>query len=202
MAYQKIRNSRRHAITTRPDILPYTDVVKCIVDHENPKERSFNDSTWLQLATFHPEVFTRAYALKPVVQPLNIEFTQSSKTRYNFNEMLKYWMNEPRKFSQRDGNLYPVTWFREPYSLLEAMLCILYGLLNFYVFKSEWDLVTHHVLTIGKSFSWASILSLELKMAIQDYQKATARKKPNFFLPAFIIDVFYTEFQYPNFEWN
>ena len=111
-------------------------------------------------------------------------------------------MNEPSKFSQRAANLYPVTQFREAYYLLAAMLCRLYGLPNYYVFKNEWAPVSHHILATGESFSWASILSFELKMIIQDYQKATTRKKPNFIFSAFIIDVFCTKFQYTNFGWN
>ena len=79
------------------------------MDNENPKDRSFNDITGLQLATLCPEFFTKAYALKPAVQPLNAEFSQPSKTRYNFNEMLKSSMNEPGNFLQRDDNLYSVS---------------------------------------------------------------------------------------------
>ena len=66
-------------------------------------------------------------------------------------------MNEPNKFSQRPDDLYPVTWFREPYSLLIAMLCRLYGLPNCSVFKAEWALIAHHILTTSESFPWASI---------------------------------------------
>ena len=82
------------------------------------------------------------------------------------------------------------------------MICRIYGLPNHSVFKAEWDPVAHHVLTTGESFPWEAILSLELKMTIQDHQKATTWKKPNLFFLAFIIDVFCTEFQYPNFGWN
>ena len=45
LTYQKIWYSGLHAITSRPAILPYIDAVKWIVDHANPKDRSFNDST-------------------------------------------------------------------------------------------------------------------------------------------------------------
>ena len=89
LAYQKIRDSGLHAIATRPSILPYTDPIKWIMDNENPKDRCFNGNSWSQLATFRPEVFIKAYGLKPAIQPLNAEFAQSSKNRYNFNEMLK-----------------------------------------------------------------------------------------------------------------
>ena len=70
------------------------------------------------------------------------------------------------------------------------------------MFKAEWAPVAHHVLTTGESFPWTSILSLELKTTIQSYQKDTTIKKLNFSFSAFIIDVFYHEFQYPNLGWN
>ena len=97
------------------------------MEHTNPKYCSFNDSAGSKLANFRPDIFTRTYGLKPARQPLNLEFSQASRTRFNFDEMLKYWINEPGKFSQRKDDLYPVTLFREPYSLLAAMLCRIYG---------------------------------------------------------------------------
>ena len=107
-------------------------------------------------------------------------------------------MTEPRKFSKRKDELCPVEWFKEPYSLLEAMLCGIYGLPNCSFFKQEWAPIAHHIINIGESFPWASILSLKLKNAIQEFQKATAKKKPNFYLTAFIVDVFCADFHYPN----
>ena len=82
------------------------------------------------------------------------------------------------------------------------MLCRLYGLPNCYVFKSKWAPVAHHVLATDDSFPSESMLALELKISIQDYQKATARKKPNFFFSAFIYDILCAEFEYPNLEWK
>ena len=60
---------------------------------------------------------------------------------------------------------------------------------------------------MGESFPLASILSLEIKNAIQEFQKATARKKPNFYLSAFIVDIFCAnifcvEFCFPNMGWS
>ena len=190
MDYKRIKDSGLHSIASKPAILPYNYAVKWITEHVNPKDCSFNDSTGSQLANFHFEVFTRVYALKPAIQPLTIECAQSSKTRFNFEEMLKSWMHEPGKLLQRADDLYPVTWFKDPYSLLAAMLCRLYHLPNSFVFKDEWAPVGHHVLETNDSFPWASILSLELKKSIQAYQKATSRKKPNFFFSAFIFYVF------------
>ena len=111
-------------------------------------------------------------------------------------------MHQPSKFSQSSEDLYPVTWFKEPYSLLAAMLCRLYGLPNCSVFTVEWAPIAHHVLATNNSFLWESILSLELKNSIQDYQKATTKNKSNFFFSSFIYGIFCTEFQYPNLGWN
>ena len=144
------------------------------MEHANPTDHSFNDIAGLQLATFLPRVFIRAYRLKPIRKPIDADFVRASKTKFNFVEMLKSWMSEPNKFPHRKYDLYPITWFKEPYSLLAAMLCRLYGLPNFYVFKDEWDPMAHHILTTGESFPWASILSLDLRTTIQIYQKATA----------------------------
>ena len=111
-------------------------------------------------------------------------------------------MAEPHKFSQRKDEIYPVEWFKEPYSLLAAMLCRLYGLPNCSYFKEEWASISHHVITTGKSLPWASILSLELKTTIEEFQKDTARKKSNFFFYAYIVDIFCAEFHYPNMGWS
>ena len=111
-------------------------------------------------------------------------------------------MSNPDNFSQRKDDLYLVDRFREPYSLLETMFCRLYSLPNCSYFKAEWVLITHHILTIGESLPWVYIISLELKTTIQDYKKSTAKKKPNFFFLAVIVDVFCAEFHYPNLGWN
>ena len=46
------------------------------------------------------------------------------------------------------------------------------------------------------------MLSLELKIYIQEYKKATIRKKSNFFFSAFIYDILCAEFEYPNLGWK
>ena len=107
------------------------------------------------------------YALKPFIQLLNVDFIKSAKSRHNFHQMLKSWMNEPRKFSQRKDEIYSIEWFKEPYSLLVAMLCRLYSLPNCSYFKEQWALISRHIISIGESLPWASILSLELKTTIQ-----------------------------------
>ena len=89
IVYERIRDSGLHMIAARPTILPYNDVVRWIVDHANVKYRSFNTSTGSQLANFHSKTFVRIYALKPFTQVLDVYFVKASKSRFNFNQMLK-----------------------------------------------------------------------------------------------------------------
>ena len=133
--YERIRDCGLHMIVARPPILPYNDVVRWIIDHANVKDRSFNTSTGSQLANFRSKIFVRIYALKPYTQLLDADFVNTAKSKFNFDQMLKSWMNEPRKFSKRKDELYPIEWFEEPYSLLAAILCGLYGLPNCSFFK-------------------------------------------------------------------
>ena len=146
--------------------------------------------------------FVKNYALKPFRQLLNADFVKDAKSRYNFDEMFKYWMNEPCNFYWRKYDLYPIEWLKEPYSMLDEILCRLYGLPNDSYFKEECASIAHHVINTRESLPWASILSLVLKTTIQYFQKATAMKKPNFFFFAYIVDIFCVELHYPNLGWN
>ena len=134
-------------ISMRPTVLPYNDAVRWIIDHANPKYYSFYTSTRFLLANFHSENFVKNYALKPFRQLLNADFIKAAKSRYSFDQILKSWMTKPHKLSQRKDDLYPIEWFKEPYSLLAAMFCRLYGLSNSSYFKEEWALISHHVIT-------------------------------------------------------
>ena len=97
--YERIRDSCIHMIAARPVVLPYNDAVRWIIDHANPKYRYFNNSTAFLLASFHSKTIVKIYALKKFRQLLNADFVKAAKSRFNFDQMLKSWMVEPRKFS-------------------------------------------------------------------------------------------------------
>ena len=116
-------------------------------------ERSFFQySTRSHPSNFLPRTFARIYALKLYTQLLDADFVNAAKSNFNFDQMLKSWMTEPHKFFKRKDELYPVEWFKEPYSLLATMLCKLYGLPNCSFFKEEWAPITHHIITTSESF--------------------------------------------------
>ena len=90
--YKRIRDSSIHMIAARPAILPYNDAVRWIVDHSYPKYRYFNNSTGLLLSNFHFDTFVIIYALKHFRRLLNADFVKATKSRFNFDQMLKSWM--------------------------------------------------------------------------------------------------------------
>ena len=89
--------------------------------------------------------------------------------QYNFEEMIKSWMDNPAEFIPKPNKSFHVSSFRDLFSLLATMLYRLYGIPNCTVFKAKWVPLAHHVVTTGESFNWEQILSVVLKEAIEKY---------------------------------
>ena len=81
--------------------MPYTDPVKWALDYENPKECSFNDNTHTPIASFHSDVFAMAYALGPPIQLLTSKFLDEAITRFNYEKVVKSWMNNIELFREQ-----------------------------------------------------------------------------------------------------
>ena len=42
-------------------------------------------------------------------------------SQFDFEEVIKSWMDNPAEFIPKEDKAYPISWFREPFSLLAAM---------------------------------------------------------------------------------
>ena len=71
LAYLHIRNSQLHRVGSRMPFMPYTDPIMWALDHADPKERIFCDIHNVVIASFHPEIFTRAYGFPTPKQLLS-----------------------------------------------------------------------------------------------------------------------------------
>ena len=91
-------------------------------------------------------------------------------------------MTEPRKFSKRKDELYPIEWFKEPYSLLAVMLCRIYGLPNYSFFKEEWAPIAHHIITTVNLFLGPQSCHWNLKIPYKSSRRPLLRKSPIFTL--------------------
>ena len=103
-------------------------------------------------------------------------------SEFNFEQVIKYWMHNPADFFSKSNKAYPISWFRESFSLLEAMFCELYGLPKCREFKDECDIIAHHTLLIGERFNWEQILSVMLKESIEKYQNVATSMKLTFYM--------------------
>ena len=111
-------------------------------------------------------------------------------------------MDNPVEFLPKPHKLYPISWFREAFSLFSTMLCRLHGSPNCIVFKEEWAPLAHHILTTGESFNWAKILLVVLKESIEKYQKTLVSIKPTFYLSSYVMDIFCASFPLSTMGWN
>ena len=118
--------------------MPYTDARKWALDDANPEERVFNDHIGIFLASFKLDIFSKAYVLRLSKQLLNRKFLDEAISRFDYEDVVKSWMENPTLFIRQLGNIYPTSWFMEPFSLLAAMFCWLYGEANYTFFKAEW----------------------------------------------------------------
>ena len=72
--------------------MPYTDAVKWALDDVNPEERVFNDHIGIFLASFKPDIFSKAYAFGPSKQLLNHNFLDEAISHFNYEDVVKSWM--------------------------------------------------------------------------------------------------------------
>ena len=84
LSYISIKISQLHLNASRPAFMPYTNVVKWILDHAKPEERVFNDDISIYLASFRPEIFAKAYVLSPPKQLINHKFVDEAVSRFNY----------------------------------------------------------------------------------------------------------------------
>ena len=89
--------------------MPYSDPIKWALDHANPNEHSFEYHTHTQVMYFHPNVFLRAYSLGPPQQLLSSKFLDEAMSQFNFEEVVKSWMENPNEYVPKETNSYLVS---------------------------------------------------------------------------------------------
>ena len=140
--------------------------MKWALDDANLEEQVFNDHIGIFLASFKPDFFAKDYTLGLLKQLLNRKFLDEEISHFNYEDVVKSWMENPIMFSSQLGNIYPTSWFKKPFSLLPVLFCWLYSDTNCTFFKAEWVLTAQHIILVGESFNWAQILSVNLREQI------------------------------------
>ena len=178
------------------------DPVKWALDHVDPKQGIFHDIHNVIIASFRSDVFARAYSLPIPKQLLSLKFFDESQDKFNYKEVVKSWLEDPTLDILVSLPAYPVSWFREPFSLMCAMFCRLYGLSNCSSFKVQWVPMANHILLTGHSFNWVQILSFNLREEIEKYEKTPTNRKPSFYMSGFVMDAFCASTAFSALNWN
>ena len=155
----------------RPRFIPYTEPVKWALDHVDLNQRIFNDIDNVSIASFDPDVFSRAYALANPKQPFSLKFFNETLTKLNNEQVVKSCLEDPTLVIPVSLSAYLVSWFTEPFSLLATMFFKLFGLPKCSLFIVKWVPTTNHVLLTGDSFNLAQILFCNLLEEIEKYQR-------------------------------
>ena len=142
--------------------MPYIDLVKWALDQVDPNQRMFHDVDNSHICSFHLDVFSRAYALENPKHLLSSKFFDETLNKFNYEEVVKSWMEDPKLVIPASLPTYPISWFIQPFSLLAAMFCRLYGLPKCSSFRAQWVPMAHHIFLTGDSLNWAQILSCNL----------------------------------------
>ena len=103
-AYAKIRSSQLHCIVAWAPFMPYTDPVKWELDNVNPNEFSFEDHVHTPVASFHLDIFSKAYELGPPRQLLSSKFLDEAISRFNNEKVVKSWMENPTEYVPKPTN--------------------------------------------------------------------------------------------------
>ena len=69
-------------------------------------------------------------------------------------------------------------------------------------FKAEWVLAAQHIIVTCDSFNQAQILSINLQEKIDKYHKTRESKKPQFYMLAYVMDVFCATSSFRDLGWN
>lgn len=201
--YDNIKKSEIHLIAARPAILPYNDMVQWIISHVDLGSASVVNDAGTTIASLQPDAISRMYKLRKPEVLLNKQFLDTFKTeKPNLATVIKKWWCYEEDFTENNGRLCPVQYFRYPFRLVAAMLCRLYGEENCHQFKREWTPLVHRLTEKGQVFNWAHILSVNLLNTIKIVKEASGRKNPGFYMSAFLVDAVCSSNSFPLMGWT
>ena len=162
----------------------------------------FNDIDNVCITLFSLEVFARAYGLKTPKQFFLGNYFDKFLSKSKYEQVVKCWMEDPTLVIPVSLSAYPVSWFKEPFSLLTNMFCRLYGLPNCSLLKNKWLPMANHVFLTGDLFYWVQILFCNLWEQIEKYQKTLVNRKPSFYMSGFVMDAFCACSCFPELNWD
>jgi len=204
-SYPEVACSILHKVVARPKLLPYTDMVKWIVENVTIEDKEFVTSRQVVIDSFKLKDIRRMYHLTEPHMVYDKAFVEkfSAENEEPF-EVIKQWMSNPSTHKMDRTDMYLVSSIATPYLYISTMLCRLFGYENTTKFSVEWvppiDAASNSII-----MDWATILSNNLAHHIIEYRKnhfVTTRAIHSFYMCASVMDVVCFIFPFPIMGWK
>jgi len=189
-----------HKIAARPKILPYTDMVKWILDSVDITNRQFKTQGQGLIGSFTPKDLRLMYHLPEPQVTYNKYFMEKfAKENEDLAKCTKDWSRRGEPLKEDKHGTYNIGSLTSPYYFATAMLCILFGKPDIKIFSCEWLPLLNAAIN-ATIVDCAKILSDNLAKAILSYRSKrtfSQRIYPPFYLFAYVMDAIYYISKFP-----
>jgi hypothetical protein len=207
--YKIVAQAEMHKIATRPQLRPYCDMIRWVLDHVDVPTRTIISEQKVTIGTFRTEHLWAMYKLSPTPNLThNAEFLESFKKKeweqYEIflSDLIKDWVSHPAKFRADTNGIYSISSLEPQFKYIAMMTCRLYGKEDTTHFFLPWVPLIHTVIE-GFSFDWAKLLSYSMTSRITEYRaQKVSNKATSFFMFAYIMDAICFMTPFPLMEWS
>ena len=159
-----------HRIAARPKILPYTDMIKWILDDAELHHRQFKVQGHGPLGSFVAQDLKLMYHLPEPQATYNAEFVEKfAAENPDLSDTTKEWSRRDEPLKKDKNGMYSTGSLTSPYCFAAAMLCRIFSKPDINKFSPEW-LPLIDAATSSEIVDWAKILSDTLYMAVLHYR--------------------------------
>ena len=176
-----------HRIAAKPKILPYTDMIKWILDNAEMNNRQFKVQGHGLIRSFAAQDLKIMYHLPEPQVTYNAQFVKKFVAENpNLAETTKDWSRKEEPLKKDKNGMYNTGSLTSAYCFVAAMLCRLFAMLDINKFSSKW-LPLIDAATNADIMDWAKIFSDNIYTAIINYlskRSLSQRIYPPFYLSA------------------
>jgi hypothetical protein len=114
--YKIIVQAEMHIVAVRPCLLPYYDMIRWALDHEEIPTRTIISEQGVTIGTFRPESLQVMYKLPPTSDfSYNASFLDGFKRKEceqytkSLSDLIKDWVSHPVKFRVDNNGIYSIS---------------------------------------------------------------------------------------------
>ena len=184
LQFKDIACSFLHRIAARATLLPYTYMIRWVLDNSKIKDRQLRTAKNEILGSFRAEDLKAMYKLPDQQDIYDNRFVEKfAKNNEDPFKTIQGWRKLDNKFKHEKSGMYPIASLANPYNFSAATLCRFYGLPDNTKFSINWlplidSYVNSHIM------NWATILSKNIAKVINEYRQERASSSkpiPHFF---------------------